>query len=68
MQRLEVSSAVQPLYGSLGVKWLIKQVPEVLACTLSFRVLEYYIPYVYLNTNNRYVYDISIEKSHVKFQ
>jgi len=23
MQRLEVSGAVRPLYGSLGVKWLI---------------------------------------------
>jgi len=24
MQRLEVSGAVRPIYGSLGVKWLIK--------------------------------------------
>ena len=24
MQRLEVSGAVQPIYGSLGVKWLSK--------------------------------------------
>ena len=26
MQRLEVSSAVRPIYGSLGVKWLIYSV------------------------------------------
>ena len=25
MQCLEVSGAVRPIYGSLGVKWLIKQ-------------------------------------------
>ena len=44
MQRLEVSGAVQPIYGSLGVKWLIdvaipgdrnivkKQAEKILKC------------------------------------
>jgi len=26
MQRLEVSGAVRPIYGSLGIKWLIQDV------------------------------------------
>ena len=28
MQRLEVSGAVRPIYGSLGVKWLILTLHE----------------------------------------
>ena len=35
MQRLEVSGAVRPLYGSLGVKGLIEQYSKFLLHTLQ---------------------------------
>jgi len=34
MQRLEVSGAVRPIYGSLGVKRLISKI-NILRCTVS---------------------------------
>jgi len=35
MQRLEVSGAVRPLYGSLGVKGLIYSLAEKYNCVLA---------------------------------
>ena len=40
MQRLGVSGAVRPIYGSLGVKWLKLEIrgPK---CTVTYDILEH---------------------------
>ena len=48
MQRLEVSGAVRPIYGSLGIKWLTLFPVPVLSYQLKINV--------YQNVKKKYIF------------
>ena len=48
MQRLEVSGAVRPIYGSLGVKWLISFTMSSLFFPSPVNILSRYLEFWYL--------------------